>query len=335
VSDARARPGGTQRLSPPASPFDAQAAVEHLLGRLRASAGATRVSVWVHEATTATVVPFRQAVAESAVPLVEHPRLRGPVALRETPFFSRVIGSRASTVAHASGRRAADREVESLGIRSAHAEPLLLDGEVVGVLTVEPAAAAAPHLLRQVTPKLAGATAEAWARRSEKRRSAQAAVLLGLIESASTAQSTDHLLAGACRQLAGLGEVERAGIFLLEDGRLIPRMAAHTDGRSEQVHTVPAGLQLGETVLRTGASLTADRDPGLLAIPLGCSPHLAGVLTLDSVAARPFSEDVRRLAAAAGAHLGGVLAQRHLEARSLPATVPLPRSEVAAATLLA
>jgi hypothetical protein len=314
--------------------------MEHLLARLRASAGATRVSVWVLEATAATVVPFRQAVAESAVPLVEHPRLRRPVALRETPFFSRVIGSRASTAAHASGRRAADREVESLGIRSVHAEPLLLDGAVVGVLTVEPAAAAAPHLLRQVTPKLAVATAEAWSRRSERRRTAQAAVLLGLIESASKPQSMDHLLAAACRQLAELGDVERVCIFLLEDGRLVPRMAAHTDGRMdrgtrEQVHTAPTGLQLAETLLRTGASLTADRDSGLLAIPLGCSPHLAGVLTLDSVAARPFSEDVRRLAAAAGAHLGGVLAQRHPVARALPAAVPLPRSEAAAVTLLA
>ena len=68
---------------------------------------------------------------------------------------------------------------------------------------------------------------------------------------------------------------------------------------------------------------TADRDSGLLsgwwvdnfhvasglAVPIGRSPHLAGVLTLDSTQVRPFSEDVRRLAAAAGAHLGGVIEQ--------------------------
>ncbi|WP_167762117.1 GAF domain-containing protein [Blastococcus sp. CT_GayMR20] len=320
MSDARARLGATQRLSPPASPFDARAAVEHLLARLRASAGATRVSVWVHEATTGTVVPFRQAVAESAVPLVEDSRLHRPLALQETPFFSRVIGSRSSTVAQASGRRAADREVESLGIRSAHAEPLIVDGEVIGVLTVEPAAAAAPHLLRQVTPKLAVAVAEAWARRSEKRRAAQAAVLLGLIESASKAPSMDHLLAAACRRLAELGEVERACIFLLEDGRLVPGVAADR-------------LPVTETVLRTGLPLTPDGDPGLLAIPLGRNPHLTGVLTLDSVAARPFPEDVRRLAAAAGAHLGGVLAQGQPLARAGQAAVPLPRSEAAAVEL--
>jgi hypothetical protein len=302
--------------------------MEHLLARLRASAGATRVSVWVHEATAATVVPFRQAVAESAVPLVEHPRLRGAVALRETPFFSRVIGSRASTVAHASGRRAADREVESLGIRSAHAEPLLLDGEVVGVLTVEPAAAAAPHLLRQVTPKLAVATAEAWARRSEKRRTEHGAVLLGLIESAATAPSMDHLLAAACRRLAELGEVERACILLLEDGRLVPRMASYADVRRD---AAPVGMHLAETVLRTGEPMEADSG---LAVPLGSTPHLAGVLTLDSTVVRPFPEDVRRLVAAAGIHLGGAISQRD-DARlswAPSARVPTPRSEAAGVT---
>src|SRR3954464_9662849 len=80
--------------------------------------------------------------------------------------------------------------------------------------------------------------------------------------------------------------------------------------------------------------MTADRDSGLLAGwwvdnfhiasaaggPLGRSPNLAGVLTLDSTVVRPFSEDVRRLAAAAGAPPGGGLGQArtgHARAASL------------------
>jgi hypothetical protein len=102
------------------------------------------------------------------------------------------------------------------------------------VLTVEPAAAAARHLLRQAAPRLAVALTDAWTRRSEQRRTAQAEVLLSLIESASKAQSMDHLLGAACRQLAELGEVERACIFLLEDGRLVPRMASYADGRRDR-----------------------------------------------------------------------------------------------------
>ena len=313
--------------------------MESQLGRLRASAGATRVSVWVHEASTEMVVPYRQAVAESSDATAESVP-RTTITLSRSPFLSAVIRSRRSVVARADGRRLSDKELAERGIKSAHGEPLLVDGEVVGVLTVEPAAAAAPHLLRQVTPKLAIALADAWTRRSEKRRTAQAEVLLSLIESASTAQSMDQLLGAACRQLAELGEVERACIFLLEDGRLVPRMASYADGRRdlatwEQFRNAPVGLQLAETVLRTGEPMTADKDSGLLsgwwvdsfhiasglAVPLGRTPHLAGVLTLDSTQVRPFSEDVRRLAAAAGAHLGGVIEQaRTSQARAASLT---------------
>ncbi|WP_164704348.1 EAL domain-containing protein [Blastococcus litoris] len=323
----------------PASPYDAQAAVESLLARLRASAGATRVSVWVHEASTEMVVPFRQAVADPAdATAAATPRTA--VTLSSSPFMAAIVRSRKSLVAKADGRRLSDKELAERGVRSAHGEPLVVDGQVVGILTIEPAAAAAPHLLRQVAPRLAVALSEAWTRRSEKRRTAQVEVLLGLIESASKAQSMDHLLGSACRQLAELGEVERACIFLLEDGRLVPRMAAYADGRRdvatwEQFRNAPVGMHLAETVLRTGRPMTADRDSGLLsgwwvekfgvasglAVPIGRSPHLAGVLTLDSTVVRPFSEDVRRLAAAAGAHLGGVIEQaRTSEARAASLT---------------
>jgi diguanylate cyclase (GGDEF)-like protein len=339
VSEDRTHEGTTPRLVPPASPYDAQAAVETQLARLRTSAGATRVSVWVHEASTEMAVPYRHSVAGSSDAAAE-PALRTAVVLDRSPFLSAVVRNRRSLVATADGRRAPDKELAERGIGSAHGEPLLVNGEVVGVLTVEPAAAASPHQLRQAAPKLALALAEAWTRRSEKRRTAQAEVLLGLIESAAKAQSMDHLLASACRQLAELGEVERACVFLLEVGRLVPRMASYADGRRdlatwEQFRNAPVEMQLAETVLHTGEPMTADKDSGLLsgwwvdsfhiasglAVPLGRAPNLAGVLTLDSTQVRPFSEDVRRLAAAAGAHLGEVIEQaRTSEARAASLT---------------
>ena len=230
------------------SPYDADAAMETLLGRLRAAAGATRVSVWVHETSTEMVVPFRQAVSASST-LPDQPQLRSPVALTRSAFLSRVIRDRQPVQAHATGRRAADKEISDLGLRSAHGHPLIVDGDVVGVLTIEPAAAAAPHVLRTIAPKLAVAVAEAWARRSAGRRTAQAEVLLGLIESAAKAQSMDHLLGEACRKLAELGGVDRACIFLLEDGRLVPRRASYADGRRdpatwEQFRIAPVGFEL-------------------------------------------------------------------------------------------
>jgi diguanylate cyclase (GGDEF)-like protein len=309
------------------SPYDATEALQRMLARLRAESGATRVSVFVHEATTEMAVPFRQAVADTAEGAAV-PELDTPVTLSSSPFLTAVVEGCRPVQARADGRRREDKELAQRGIRSAHGEPLIRDGEVIGVLTVEPAAAAAPHLLRQVSPKLAVALVDAWTRRSEARRLSQAEVLLGLIESASKARSMDHLLATACRRLAQLGEVELAYIFLLEDGRLVPRMAAYADGRRdavpwEQFRSAPVGMDLAETVLRTGQPMTADKDSGLLsgwwvdqfqvasglAVPLGRTPDIAGVLTLDSTRVRPFSEDVRRLAAAAGAHLGGVIEQ--------------------------
>jgi diguanylate cyclase (GGDEF)-like protein len=321
-------PASATRVGAGDSPFDAQAVLVALLDRLRASSGATRVGLWVHEATTDSLVPFRSAVATTGEPPVDHERLHGPVALSRSPFLARVIRDRQPVQAYATGRRAADREIEQLGIRSVHGHPLLIDGEAIGVLTIEPAAAGSPHLLRQAAPRLAVALAEAWTRRSEQRRTAQAEVLLGLIESAAKAESMDQLLAEACRKLAELGEVDRACVFLLEDGRLVPSMARYADGRQdlaawEQFRNAPVGFELAETVLRTGEPITADRDSEVLsgwwgdnfaigsglAVPLGRAPHLAGVLTLDSTHVRPFSEDVRRLASAAGAHLGGVIEQ--------------------------
>jgi diguanylate cyclase (GGDEF)-like protein len=328
VSKQKAHSEAPPRQSSPASPYDAQAALESQLARLRASSGATRVSVWVHEATTELVVPFRRAVRSGTEPRDQHPALTTPALLSDSPFLAAVIRSGRSVTGHADGRRATDRQLAEVGIRSAHGEPLLVDGQVVGVLTIEPAAAASPYLLRQATPRLAAAVSEAWARRSQQRRLDQAAVLLGLIESAAHAESMDSLLGSACRQLAELGEVERACIFLLEDGRLVPRMAAYADGRRDlatwqQFRNAPVALPITEEVLRTGEPMTADRHSALvsgwwvdsfqiasaLAVPLGRSPELAGVLTLDSTQVRPFSEDVRRLAAAAGAHLGSVIEQ--------------------------
>ena len=52
-----------------ASPYDAQAALEQLLDRLRSSSGATRVSVWVHESTTELVIPFRETLEQLRVAL--------------------------------------------------------------------------------------------------------------------------------------------------------------------------------------------------------------------------------------------------------------------------
>jgi len=285
------------------------------------------VSVWVHEASTGTAAPYRQSVCPGA-DVAENPSLKNPVTVSRSPFVSAVLERCEPVVVRANGRRAADKEAARYGIRSAHGEPLVRNGEVVGLLTIEPAAAASPAALRQAAPGIALALTEAWQRRTERRRLDSAEVLLGLVERAHQTESVDELLAVACRQLAELGEVERACVFLLEDGALVPSMARFADGRRDEAawqrfRNAPEPLRLAETVLRTGEPRAADRDSGelsawwvenfsiasALAVPLGRAPHLAGVLVLDSPRLRPFSEEVRRMASAAGAYLAGVLEQ--------------------------
>jgi diguanylate cyclase (GGDEF)-like protein len=336
VSLAVEQDGGTATSRAPASPFDAHATLRQLLDRLRHTLGATRISVWVHEATTEMVFPVLSSTAATGTPPPDHPALKAPGAVQGSAFLSDVIRKRRVVSTREDGRRATDREIAALGVKSMHAEPLILDGEVVGILTVEPAAAAAPLALRQTAPKIATALVAAWERRSERRRLEQAEILLSLIEGAAQAKSMGHLLASACRGLAEVGEVERACIFLLEDGQLVPRMAAYADGRRDRVNwerfrNAPVRLEMAERVLKTGEAIAADRESGelsgwwvdefsiasALAVPLGRAPDVVGVLSLDSTKPRPFSEDVRRLAVAAGAHLGGVIeSKRTNEARA-------------------
>jgi diguanylate cyclase (GGDEF)-like protein len=307
--------------------YDAVAALDARLARLRSATGASRVALWLHEETTHSVVPFTR-VTGTGTAQIDDARVHAPLDLTRTAFLSTVVTGRRPVVARDDDPGPIGAELRSFGIRAAHGEPLLADGEVVGVLVVDPPAAASPHLLRQAVPGITATLRAAAERRSEQRRLQQAEVLLDVIEAAAGAASMEQLLGAACQRVAALGDAERACVFLLEDGRLVPRMASYADDRRDLAgwdlfRSAPEPLRLAEEALRTGAPAAAHGDSPLLAgwwaesfsiasalaVPLGRAPAVCGVLTLDCTAARPFPEDVRRLAAAAGAHLGGVIAQ--------------------------
>jgi GAF domain-containing protein len=249
------------------SPYDAEGAVARLLDRLRRQTGASRVTVWVHEATTQMVVPYRQSVSPAAFPDAEPPPvLHHAVPLDRAPLMAAVVQGRRPVRTEGGDPDGVAPEIAArLRVDSVLSAPLLTGDDVVGVLTVEPAAAADDAALH-VAPELARAVSAAWARRSETRRLAQTEVLLGLIEAAAQARSMEHLLGVACEQLAELGGVERACVFLVdEDGRLEPSMASYADGRRDaatwrQFRSAPEPLRLAETVLRTGEPQVADRD---------------------------------------------------------------------------
>ncbi|MGY1830068.1 EAL domain-containing protein [Geodermatophilus sp. SYSU D01180] len=318
-----------------ASPYDAEAALEHRLGSVRLALGADRVSVWAHEAATDMGVPFVQSVDESA----GGPRnatVRVPLAVSRSPFLTTLVRDRRPLTVQPGDTGPEARELAALGVHDAAGTPVVDGDDVLGVLVVEPAHRAADPRVQHTAARLAQPLVHAWARRAERRRLASAETLLDIVEAATQARSVEHLLAAACERLAVLGGVDRACVFLLEDGRPVPYMARYADGRRdragwERFRSAPTPPALVEQVLRTGVPAPADRGSALLtdwwveafgvgsllAVPLGRPPHVAGVLTLDSVALRPFSAEVRRLAAAVGAHLGGVVEQaRAAQART-------------------
>ncbi|MGY1653816.1 bifunctional diguanylate cyclase/phosphodiesterase [Geodermatophilus sp. SYSU D01119] len=316
------------------SPFDAEAALEHRLTSLRLALGAARVSVWIHEADTDLGVPFAQSVDEHAGP--GNATVRVPLAVSRSPFLTTLVRDRRPLAVTPGDPGPEARELAALGVHDAAGTPVLRGGDVAGVLVVEPARCGTDPRVARTAAGLGAALAGAWARRTERRRMESAETLLEVVEAATQARSVDALLGSACERLAALGGVDRACVFLVEDGRPVPSMARYADGRRDpatwrRFRGAPAPLGVVEQVLATGEPASADRGSdllgawwaesfgigSLLAVPLGRAPGVVGVLTLDSAELRPFSREVRRLASAAGAHLGGVVEQaRAAQARA-------------------
>ena len=270
VLDATATGRRLSLPATPASPYDAVAALDALLGRLRAASGANRVAVWLHEATTRTVVPFARATCETTAP-IEDARVQSPLALsaHRLPEHGRGQPPHRPRPRRRPGTARCGAPLATASA-SVHGEPLLHDGEVVGVLVVDPPAAASPSLLRHAVPAIAAALRAAAVRRSEQRRLEQAEVLLHVIEAAAGADSVEQLLGSACERLAALGDAERACVFLLEDGRLVPSMASYADGRRDRAdwalfRSAPEPLRLAEEALRTGEPTAAEDSSPLLA----------------------------------------------------------------------
>lgn len=288
-----------------------------------------RVTLWRYDQSSGTARVVRQMLSPTASQRGLGTRRWRDVRLDESDLLAAVVlGGRPVVV------DVADDPVMPAALRAAlhfgslRGDPLQIDGTIVGGLTAEPAPIDADAYLAGVLPFLAAGMAQAAAWRDGNERRAQSEVLLGLIESASREPSLQPLLAGACQELARLGEVDRACAFLRHGDDLVPTMARYADGRRDE-HTwnlfrsAPVPLPLVDEVLRRGAPVVAHGGHELLAgwwadtfgitnalaVPIGRHPDLAGVLTLDTTRHRPFTRDVVRLASAAGSHLGGVIQQ--------------------------
>ena len=289
---------------------------------------AQRVVVWRYAAWSRLVSPVAGRLRDQSGPPV--PSWWSRRSIEDAAAFERCLQEHQSAVVLRDTLREATWELaEDLVAESIACEPLLLHGQPLGMMTVEPApsgeaARVLSHLSACATPLLAWQTAE--------RGRTQAELLLEVIEGAGAhSGSFGDLLYAVCARLARELAVNRASIFLRVGDHLVPRMATFADGRRDtdawlrfrQARELPPMV---EAAFASGkpARATHRQDPKLgewwaegfgiesaMAVPLGAPA--VGVLLLDSSVPRSFRSDETRVISAFGSLLGEIV-RRHQQA---------------------
>jgi len=155
----------------------------------------------------------------------------------------------------------------------------------------------------------------------------QMELFLQLAELVGTSTRTGPVLALACERLASILGCTRVSVFLVVNGRPVPRMSRFADGMTvpeqwDQFRAVAAAshpppvvvevLERGDPIVRS----EYERDwwseqfgiASIMAVPIGQPSRPLGVLVADSQFPCDFSPDQIRLAAALGVQLGGIVA---------------------------
>lgn len=300
---------------------------------LRERLGVDRVAVWVLNEATQTLSP---AVADTSARYdrqVDYERWMR-TSMDAVPALREVLETQHELVIDdmAADARIPNAMVRDFASSSVRLVPLTTVVPV-GVLAIEPAGPALEPEDRQVVRHLALHVGHAAARRQAEQQRQQAELLLALTEAAVQTQSVGQTLAEACQAIARHARMQRASLFLVEDGKLVPRMSRYADGRSDPAqwrrfrhassvpHVAEQVLATGEvrTAEGFGSELLADwwsRAFGVgsaLAVPVGVAPNVSGVLVLDDSTSRWFPAELVRLVRAVGAHLDTVVARARAE----------------------
>jgi uncharacterized protein YigA (DUF484 family) len=253
------------------------------------------------------------------------------------PFERCLQGHVGVVVSREALREAAWELAEDLVGDSIACRPLLLRGQPLGMMTVEPAPSGDAEAVLSAVSDCAGPLL-AW--QAAERGRTQAELLLEVIEGAGAhSGSLGDLLYTVCARLARELGVNRASIFLRVGDRLVPRMATFGDGRKDteawlrfrQARELPPMV---EAAFATGQPVRATHrnDPKLgrwwaegfgiesaMAVPLAVPS--VGVLLLDSSSPRSFRSDEMRVITAFGSLLGEIVrrAQQVLDQAPRPA----------------
>lgn len=293
---------------------------------VRETLGAERVSVWLYDASGQTVSPYGSDTPDDPQ-LEELFESWAHIPLEDFPAAcTALLEARPVDVrdAHNDERLPPELAVD-FGLTSVHYEPLVVE-RPVGMLAIEPAAAARNPELHTLVPIVAASLSRAVGRWETDRARAEAEFLLELAQVALGAESLDEMLATVCERIARQLEVRRVSIFLLEEGTLTPRMAWCAEGSDpaalEEFRRASAPLPALEAAMHSGEPVVVG-DPvsplvsgwwaetfGIvsgLAVPLGRPPELSGVLALDDPEPHRFSKEDARFVAAVGEHVGAMI----------------------------
>ncbi len=303
--------------------------VAQLCGAVREILSARRVSVLTYDSSSGTLSPLvsdrlddetlrDRARRWSRVPLDTFPAARTvlleqePVAIEDAQHDGRLPPGAAA----------------DFDLTSVHLEPLVAT-EPVGILVIEPAGAAHNPDLPSIVPLVAASVARLQARREPEveLEPAGADSLLAVMEEAIARGTLDGALEAICEGLARVTGARRGAAFLLENARIVPRVACFADGStdaeaSNAFRSAATPLPLVEAALESGGYVLADSSDSpliagwwaetldigsALAAPLGRSPSPVGVVVVDSPEGGAFSDEDGRILHEAAARLGGVV----------------------------
>ena len=304
---------------------------------VRESLDAERVLVWLYDAPGRTVSPYASDVPPEPAVDVLFARWAG-IPLEEFPAAcTALLEARPVDVRDPQGDERVPPELAAdFGLTSVRFEPLAV-GHPVGMLSIEPLAAARNAELHSLVPIMAASVSRALGRHESERAQTEGQILLELAEEGLRAESLDELLARVCERITRRLGVRRASIFLVQDGALAPRMTRCANGSTElateeEFRRASVPLAAAEAVMHSGEPVVVD-DPAsplvagwwadtfgivsAVAVPIGNAPDRIGVLALDDPQPHRFSNEDVRVAAAAGVHLGTLIARaRETEERS-------------------
>lgn len=303
---------------------------------------ATRVVIWLHDASAHTVSISPYVVERPGTTPRIPSRRWTQIPLSEFPLACEVFEQRRSVVLKdaPNDARLLPGMAVDLGLTSCQIEPLTTpDNQVIGAIAFEPAFGEYPPELQGVIPLITMSLGQAIVSREAQQRRLEAEFLFGLSHAATENRPLDETLHSVSVELLSQLRLQKAAVFGIEEGTLTcwvcvgqnadttntngagsangsaseqpltpPSVLARDAARSGQLspenqHSSSGRIAMSEKPM----SGEAPRKTAAIAVPLGSHPELLGVLELTKLDGRYFSEADIRLASAAATHIAWVI----------------------------